>query len=170
MPKEGTDMKLSTTLAVLAAAAGTAHAAALTIYKQPGFSGQSLGVQRDTPDLTASGFVDQASSVVVHSGRWQLCSQPDFGGDCAVLQPGRYARLDATLNHRVESVRPLGRADDRGEPHDDRGERNAARNERSSEWMGERRDERRAPDERYDRPGYSEGYSPSYSGSPGYGR
>ena len=142
-------MKLSMTLAalaVLAAAAGTAQGAALTIYKQPGFSGPALGVHEDTRDLTSSGFVDQASSIVVHSGLWQLCSQPDFGGDCAVLQPGRYARLDATLNHRVESVRPLERNRDRVERNGARGELNGDRGEYSgdrSEFNADRADNSR---------------------------
>jgi len=155
-------MRLSTPLAALvalAAAAGTAHGAALTIYKQPGFSGQALGLHGDTRDLAGSGFVDQASSIVVHSGRWQLCSQPDFGGDCAVLEPGRYARLDATLNHRVESVRPLERNGDRGARH-------AERNDRDGEWTLDRRDDRRAPVDRYDRTSYP----PSYPGSAAYQR
>ncbi len=103
-------MKIHTSLLAAVAIAGTAHAAGMTIYKQPDFSGRSLDVRGVTRDLTGSGFIDQASSAVVHSGHWQLCSQPDFQGDCTVLGPGRYDSLDPSIYHRVESVRPVHRA------------------------------------------------------------
>jgi hypothetical protein len=58
---------------------------------------------------------DQASSLVL-DGSWELCSQPNFAGDCKVLQPGRYATLDQALNHRIESARPVqARRDARAE-------------------------------------------------------
>ena len=100
-------MKLSRTLLALFAVAGTAQAAQLTLYKQPNFSGDAVTLRNETNDLTGSNFQDQASSVDVRSGRWQVCTQPNFQGDCTTLQPGRYASLEQSLNHRIESARPL---------------------------------------------------------------
>src|SRR3954453_17529955 len=78
-------MKLSRTLLALLALYGTAQAAELTLFKQPNFTGDALTLRNETQDLAGAGFQDQASSVVVRSGRWQVCTSPDFQGDCAVL-------------------------------------------------------------------------------------
>lgn len=100
-------MKLSRTLIALFAVAGTAQAAQLTLYKQPNFTGEALTLHHDSGDLSGAQFQDQVSSVVVRSGRWQVCTEPNFQGNCSVLEPGRYATLEQDLNHRIESVRQL---------------------------------------------------------------
>lgn len=93
--------------ALLAAAgfAGAAQSASITIYKQPNFTGGQVTLNATTPSLAPHGIMDQASSLVV-DGQWEVCSQPNFAGDCRVLAPGRYATLEQVLNHRLESVRP----------------------------------------------------------------
>jgi len=88
--------------------AGAAHAAEVTLYKQPNFGGAQLTLRGHTPTLANTGFYDQASSIVVHSGRWEFCSQPEFKGDCVTLNRGEYAALDPRLNHRIESAREVG--------------------------------------------------------------
>jgi len=87
--------------------AGAVQAAELTLYTQPEFAGAQMTFQRDSRDLAGSGIVDQASSAVVRSGRWEVCTQPDFGGDCMILGRGHFPRLDARIFHRIESVREL---------------------------------------------------------------
>lgn len=95
--------------AALAALFAGAAAADVTVYNRDHFAGPSLTLRGEQRDLEGSGFYDSISSIEVHQGRWQFCSQPNFGGDCAVLGPGRYPTLDRSLNHRIESVRPLDR-------------------------------------------------------------
>jgi len=92
--------------AAVLAAAGVTQAAEITIYKQPGFSGEQLTLRDQSVNLD-NRFTDQASSVVINGGRWELCTQPDFKGDCMTLGPGRYSMLDSRLLHRVESARSL---------------------------------------------------------------
>ena len=87
--------------------AGAAQAAELTIFKQPNFTGDALTLRDDTGNLSARNFQDQASSIVVRSGRWEVCTQPDFQGDCMTLGRGEYASLDPRLNHRIESAREV---------------------------------------------------------------
>jgi hypothetical protein len=41
----------------------------------------------------------------VDSGRWEICPEANFRGDCRILEPGRYTDLGA-LNRRVSSLRP----------------------------------------------------------------
>lgn len=53
------------------------------------------------------GFSNRASSVVVDSGRWEVCEEKSFRGRCVVLRKGSYDTLARMgLNDRVTSVRP----------------------------------------------------------------
>jgi hypothetical protein len=92
--------------------AGSAAAAEITVFKQPRFAGEALTLRGDANNLGDRGFTDQISSVVVKSGQWQVCSQPDFKGDCVTLASGEYPTLDQRLNHRIESVREVTRSAD----------------------------------------------------------
>jgi hypothetical protein len=89
------------------ALAGTAQAAEITIYKQPHFAGGEQTFSRDAASLQGTGIYDQSKSVIVRSGRWQVCSQPNFQGDCQVLERGQYASLPQQLNGRIESMREV---------------------------------------------------------------
>ena len=101
-------MKSLLPIAITCAAIATgARAAEMKVFKQPNFAGDSITLNGDLSDFSNRKFQDQASSVVVRSGRWQVCSQPDFGGDCLILERGEYSRLDERLYHRVESARPV---------------------------------------------------------------
>lgn len=95
--------------AIAGAAAIGASAARVTVFKQPRFTGERLTLHGDATNLSGAGFQDQISSIVVHSGRWQFCSQPDFNGDCVVLDRGAYAQLGQRMNHRIESAREVSR-------------------------------------------------------------
>jgi hypothetical protein len=89
------------------AAAGAVQAAEITIYKQPNFAGGEQTFNRDTASLQGTGVYDQSKSVVVRSGRWQVCSQPNFQGDCQMLDRGQYASLPQQLSGRIESLREV---------------------------------------------------------------
>jgi hypothetical protein len=122
-------------------------AAELTLFKQPNFAGGELTLRGDTTNLTGAGFQDQVSSVIVKSGRWQVCTQPDFKGDCSILERGEYPTLQQSLNHRIESARELTQTADRGRDRE------------------ERYGTTRYPDERYrgDRYADNRGYGGRYS-------
>lgn len=106
-------------LAALAAAfACGAHAASIQIHKQPNFTGQSVTLNAESQDLKSINFHDQASSLVL-DGTWEVCTQPRFNGHCETLAPGRYAKLEQSLNHRIESVRPVPEAKAREARRDD---------------------------------------------------
>jgi hypothetical protein len=92
---------------------GVAAAAEVTVYKQPDFGGEALTLRGDAANLGDRGFHDQISSLVVNSGQWQFCTQPEFRGDCVTLGRGQYARLEQNLNHRIESAREVPRVAER---------------------------------------------------------
>jgi beta/gamma crystallin len=84
---------------------GLTHAAQVTVYKDQNFKGPELALEQEAHDLGPMNFHDQISSMVVRGGAWEVCTQPGFQGDCVVLQPGAYATLPSSINHRIESLR-----------------------------------------------------------------
>jgi len=92
--------------------------AQITLYGQDGFNGRSITVQDNLRNLERVGFNDRASSAVVRGGRWEICPERGFRGNCRVLRPGQYASLSAMgLDDRVSSVR---RVTDRARVDDER--------------------------------------------------
>ena len=122
-------MKKRTLLAaaLLATSAIAAQAAELILFESPGFSGRQLTLRGHMPDINSYGFNDRASSVTVRSGVWEVCTDAEFRGFCATLQPGEYRMLDPRFNDRIASAREVTATADiavtRTEPlrHDPRG-------------------------------------------------
>lgn len=80
-------------------------------YENEGFRGRSFTADAAVTDLRQGGFNDQASSVVVSGGHWEVCQDARFGAPCVVLRPGQYPSLQAMgLNDRISSVRGLNAA------------------------------------------------------------
>jgi hypothetical protein len=119
-------------LALLAAlcVAQWASAGELTLFPRPDFHGRPVTVAGHVANLSELGFNDRASSMIVRSGRWELCEHVNFGGRCVAIGPGEYRNMDH-FNDRLSSVREIaddrrgdqGRRDDR---HGDRGRRDQA--------------------------------------------
>ncbi len=77
----------------------------LILYDGDSLSGRSIAITENTVDLTHTGFNDQAVSVLVEKGRWELCTDPYFRGQCLVLNPGQYRRLDPSFYRAISSIR-----------------------------------------------------------------
>ena len=84
----------------------------IDFYENEGFQGRSFTAVQAVNDFRRNGFNDRSSSIVVTGGRWEVCSDTNFGGPCTVLRPGQYPSLGAMgLNDRISSVRAAGRSD-----------------------------------------------------------
>ena len=82
-----------------------------TFYEQENFQGRSFSTARPVENLRRSEFNARASSVVVAGGRFEVCDEPQFGGRCVVLRPGRYPSVASlNLDNRVASVRDVSPA------------------------------------------------------------
>jgi hypothetical protein len=81
---------------------------AVELYAAPGFRGPSISLDRDAWNLERRGFGERASSVIVHEGRWELCTDRGFDGRCRVFGPGEYPRLGRGLDDQVSSLRRIG--------------------------------------------------------------
>jgi hypothetical protein len=93
--------------------AGAAHAGEITLFTHDDFRGREVTLREPTPDLVALGFNDRASSIIVRSGRWEVCVDSEFRGQCVVFERGEYRSLPG-LNDRISSVREVGTGRDRG--------------------------------------------------------
>jgi uncharacterized protein YcfJ len=93
----------------VAGLAVAAHASAqVTFYEDDGFHGRSFTAQQPIGDFQRFGFNDRASSAIVANGRWEVCTDAGFTGQCVVLRPGRYDSLGRMgINDRVSSVRAV---------------------------------------------------------------
>ena len=105
--------RIHTLAGVALALAVTAASAQVTFYSQEGFRGTTFTTDRQIDNLDRHGFNDRAASVVVTRGRWEVCTDEGFGGECRVLQKGSYDSLYGVgLGNNISSVRPMnGRRD-----------------------------------------------------------
>ncbi|HEX5126213.1 MAG TPA: beta/gamma crystallin-related protein, partial [Rhodocyclaceae bacterium] len=81
--------------------------AQVTFYEGEGFRGRAFTTDKPVRNFQYNGFNDRASSVIVDSGRWEVCEDAGYLGNCVVLRPGSYDSLARMgMNKRVSSVRP----------------------------------------------------------------
>jgi len=92
--------------------AASANAAEITLYEHENFGGAQVTLRGYTPNLGSTGFNDRASSIVVRSGRWEVCTDNDFSGTCSVFERGEYRRVGPNLNDRISSAREVGSNND----------------------------------------------------------
>ncbi|MGK5077890.1 beta/gamma crystallin-related protein [Janthinobacterium sp. HLX7-2] len=92
-----------------------AHAGEITLFEDDNFRGRAVTVRETTDDLSRLGFNDKASSILVRSGSWDVCTDSGFRGNCKTLGPGEYRSLPG-MNDAITSVRETGRGNDYGRP------------------------------------------------------
>ncbi len=87
----------------------SAVAGELTMFEHDNFQGRSVTVRDEARDLDRSGLNDRISSLVVRSGRWQVCEHANFEGRCGIFEAGEYAQLNRDrLGDTISSVREVG--------------------------------------------------------------
>lgn len=97
----------ATLIIALAAVAPLAQAQDVELYEEQRFAGMRLSLVQDIPDLAAYAFAGRVSSVVIHRGRWEFCTQANFRGNCVTVGPGSYAELPSGLQGSIVSLRSL---------------------------------------------------------------
>ncbi|MCL6484865.1 MAG: beta/gamma crystallin family protein [Janthinobacterium lividum] len=86
---------------------GYGRGGSLEVYSGAGQNGGSARLNRDTDDFVSIGFNDRTTSIVIHHGYWQLCSDANYNGVCRIFGPGRHDDLGRGLDGRVSSARML---------------------------------------------------------------
>jgi hypothetical protein len=87
--------------------ATTAIAAEITLFEQQNFAGRRMKLRGALENLDRTSFNDRASSIIIRSGIWELCSEAYFRGNCRRLGPGQYAGLGQGMNDTISSLRPV---------------------------------------------------------------
>jgi hypothetical protein len=75
----------------------------IVLYEQPNFRGRSQVIDRDLASLVF--FNNDAGSIAVEGGRWELCDQPRYGGRCVTITEDVPDLRRLRLNNQVSSVR-----------------------------------------------------------------
>ena len=76
-----------------------------TFYGWANFGGQDVTLSDSSRDFSISGSPPE--SALIRSGRWEICTRPDFLGRCTVLDPGEYPKLGEQFGY-IASARELG--------------------------------------------------------------
>jgi hypothetical protein len=85
----------------------------IVLYEYPGMTGRSYTLSGPLANFDGTGFNDRASSAVVNSGTWQLCSDANFASNCEVFRPGQHGDLGAVTG-QVSSARPMSQGGEGG--------------------------------------------------------
>jgi hypothetical protein len=102
-------------LALSMLVAAGAASAELVLYEHDNYNGRSFRAENSVSNLGQEGINDMASSVKIRGGKWQLCEDAYFRGNCVTLNPGDYPSLNAFgINDKVSSARELGWTPDGG--------------------------------------------------------
>jgi uncharacterized protein YcfJ len=102
------NFKLKAALGATAVILASQAMAQVTFYEHDGYRGRSFTTEQPVRNMNRAGFGDMASSVVVQRGRWEVCDQPRFEGNCMVLRRGNYESLrQMGMNDRIASVRKV---------------------------------------------------------------
>ncbi|MCW5725377.1 MAG: beta/gamma crystallin family protein [Maricaulaceae bacterium] len=81
----------------------------ITLFAGPNFTGRSVMLNAESTNLTRQNFNDQAVSIRIDRGAWEVCEHSDFRGQCVVLTQSvnNIAQVHPRLNREISSVRPV---------------------------------------------------------------
>ncbi|MFZ5668320.1 MAG: CVNH domain-containing protein [Pseudomonadota bacterium] len=81
---------------------------AAVLYGQPGYRGASVQLRGATPTLAPWSFGDKAKSVQIRGrGRWEFCTEKNYGGRCVVLGDSVYDLGSLRMSNQISSARPV---------------------------------------------------------------
>ena len=92
-----------------------ASAGELTLFGREQFERRSVVLREAARDLSRADVPTRVGSMIVESGRWEMCTQPDFLGDCFIVEPGEYRELGRLVSN-VASLRQLEASKTRANP------------------------------------------------------
>lgn len=77
----------------------------LTLFDDQGFRGRSYSAQRAVRNLADVGFNDMAASIRLSGGRWEVCTDKNFKGQCLIVDRDSY-QLATNFLRQISSIRP----------------------------------------------------------------
>ena len=88
--------------------AGGPQGGGVILFDQSGFSGEAVQIDSAVSSLSDARFNDKASSIQVLSGRWEVCTNGNFGGRCEIIRNDNLDLQGIGLNNNISSIRPAG--------------------------------------------------------------
>lgn len=76
-----------------------------TVYRDAGYNGPAVTATRAQPNM---GLAWRVKAVRVRSGQWELCSEPNYRGECWTIDRDNPMFGPAFRGHTVQSMRPIG--------------------------------------------------------------
>ncbi|XP_075042035.1 epidermal differentiation-specific protein-like [Mixophyes fleayi] len=76
----------------------------LELFEEPDFKGNPISLHGDVPDLSANGFLNEASSMRITGDPWVVYKGKNYGGDYQVYKQGNYSSIPE-FNNQIASVR-----------------------------------------------------------------
>jgi hypothetical protein len=115
--------KLALLLSTFLFAQASAFAGDVSLFSGPDLKGRELTLRNDVASLNSVGFDDRAMSLVVHSGRWEVCFHENFTGECRVYDAGQHRNMDRFARQisslrEIDADRGQGRGRGRGRHRD----------------------------------------------------
>jgi hypothetical protein len=77
----------------------------VVLFQDPDFRGRSFSTQREVRNLVDVGFNDMAASIRVSGGRWQVCTDKNFRGQCLIITRDTN-QLATNFIRQISSIRP----------------------------------------------------------------
>ncbi len=87
-------------------AVSSALAGEITLFENPAFGGRRIVLTTSVANFDRGSFNDRASSMIIASGYWEVCTDARFQGRCTRFGPGRYDSLGG-LSDSISSVREV---------------------------------------------------------------
>ena len=85
----------------------------IVLYENPNFSGARVTLDRGImPDLDWANFAHsnhRATSILVESGTWRVCTEMAFRGECRIVGPGEYPYLGGSMYTGIASAEQVRR-------------------------------------------------------------
>ena len=80
----------------------------IVLYRDPDFRGSAYGLNRDAWSLSDLYFNDEVSSIEVREGRWEVCTDSNFRGQCKIIDASQNSLGPVRLNDNISSIRRVG--------------------------------------------------------------
>lgn len=87
---------------------GDARGADIVLFEHSDFRGRSFPLDGDIPSLYQTGLNDEVSSIAINRGRWQVCTDGYFRGECRILDRSISGLTYIRLNDKITSIRRVG--------------------------------------------------------------
>ncbi len=86
--------------------AGSVQDSPVLLFRHGNYRGDVYGIDGPVINLGFTGLNDEVSSMQIRSGRWEVCTDSNFRGQCRVFDSSQPQLGNFRLNDNISSIRP----------------------------------------------------------------